>query len=95
MLMASDFFYQMMMMMWREQLVILQTLELCHCEDGVTGKGIVDSQHKTGVIISDDIPQVKSLEDVDLMKMSLGTAVVISLVQEIDEPVLSLVMEWE
>jgi len=96
MLMASNFFYQMMMMMmWREQLVILQVLELCHCEDGVTGKGIVDRQLKTGVIISDDIPQVNSLEHVDLMKMSLGTAVVISLVQEIDEPVLSLVMEWE
>jgi hypothetical protein len=94
MLMASDFFYQMMMI-WREQLVILQTLELSHCEDGVTGKGIVDHQLKTGVIISDDIPPVNFLEHVDLMKMSLGTAVVISLVQEIDEPVLSLVMEWE
>jgi hypothetical protein len=91
---ASGFFYQMMMI-WREQLVILQTLELRHCEDGVTGKGIVDHQLKTGLIISDDIPQVTSLEHVDLMKMSLGTVIVISLVQEIDEPVLSLVIEWE
>jgi hypothetical protein len=78
-----------------EQLVILQTLELCHCEDGVTGKGIVNHQLETWLIISDDIPQVISLEHVDLMKMSLGTVVVISLVQEIDEPALNLVMEWE
>jgi hypothetical protein len=91
MLKASGFFYQMMM--WREQLVILQMLEVCHCEGGVTGTRIVNRQLETGLIISDDIPQVNSLEHVDLMKMSLDTVVVISLVQGIDEPVLSLVME--
>jgi hypothetical protein len=80
MLKASGFFYQMMMI-WREQLVILQMLELCYCEDGVTGKGIVDRQLKTGLIFSDAIPQVNFLEHVDLMKMSLGTVIVISLVQ--------------
>jgi hypothetical protein len=94
MLKASVFFYQMMMI-WRGQLVILQMLELCHCEDGVTGKDIVDRQLETGLIISDDIPQVNSLEHVNPMKMSLGTVIVISLVQELDEPVLSLIMEWE
>jgi len=94
MLKASGFFYQMMRI-WREQLVILQTLELCDCEDGVTGKGIVNHELETGLIISGDIPQVNSLEHVDLMKMSLGTVIVISLVQKIDEPALSLVMEWE
>jgi hypothetical protein len=66
-----------------------------HCEDGVTWKGIVDHQLKTGLIINDDIPQVNSVEHMDLMKMSLGRAIVISLAQEIDEPVLSLVMERE
>jgi hypothetical protein len=55
MLKASGFFHQMMMI-WREQLVIPQALELCHCEDGVTGKDIVDLQLKTGLIIRDDIP---------------------------------------
>jgi hypothetical protein len=92
MLKASAFFCKMMM---RGQLVILQMLELCHCEDRATGKGTVDRQFKTGLIISEDIPLVNSLEHVDHMKISLGTATVISLVQEIDELVLSLVMEWE
>jgi hypothetical protein len=55
----------------------------------------VDHQLKTGLIISDGIPQVNSLEYVDHMKMSLGTAIIISLTQEIDESVLSLVTEWE
>jgi hypothetical protein len=97
MLKASASFCQMMMtmMIWRGQLVILQTLELSHCEDGVTGKGTVDDQFKVGLIINEDTPLVKYLKDVGHVKISLGTAVVISLVQETDEPVLNLVMEWE
>jgi hypothetical protein len=82
------------MMIQKGQLVTLQTLELGHREDRVTGKGTVGHQFETGLIISEDIPLVNFLGHVHHMKISLGTAIVISLVQETDEPVLSLLMEW-
>jgi hypothetical protein len=48
---------------------------------------------KTGLIPSEDIPQVNSLEGRDHMKRTLGTAIVVSLVQEKDELVPSLYRE--
>jgi hypothetical protein len=50
---------------------------------------------KIGFIPSEDIPLVNSLEGRDHMKLTLGTAIVVNLVQEKDKLVLSMYHEKE
>jgi hypothetical protein len=60
-----------------------------YSEDKVTGKDTVNQWLKIGPFIHVDIPLVISLEGVSHMKITSGTATVISLVQEKDQAVLS------